>query len=410
MRLVRSSNPIWFSIPTSLAFLALTLRLLPSALAITFPGLVFISTVLFLISLVGFALTSVLFLARLLSPPHIRLRHRSLPLIERDSVELGFVQYWPAGFALSAVAFGSCAVAEGRVANARAWAIAVYACWWITAAWMAGTGFFILAVYMSHSPVLVRSKTSPGRALPLIAVLSGVTGGATVALVGGVMCLPGSGAAPAGFETGTGKIISDAMAAPVVMFSYCSLGALLLLAVMTYAVAMHELLLVTGWPPPELTSVMFHLVGPLGQCSAALLVLGEASGTGRFLGDLDPVQRKLKKISPSTAAALPGAPINVVSAFCGMLLFGTAVLWFVLALIALCYRMYRRELEWSSTWNGAVFPLGTLAISSLWLSFELQSAFFRILTCILLIICLVAFLVVSVFNARSAVRSRVFRP
>ncbi|KAK4164345.1 voltage-dependent anion channel [Cladorrhinum sp. PSN259] len=410
--------------PASLAFVALILRLLPSTLSISFPGLVTISTVLFLVALAGYAVTSVLFLARLLSPPNIRLRHRSLPLIERDSIKLGFVQYCPAGLALSAAAFGSFAVAEGRVPDRKGWAMAVYVCWWVSAALMAFLGFFTLAVYMSHSTVLVRSKTAHGRGLPLVAVLEGVTGGATVALVGAVMCLPGAGVV-AGFE-GRERIVSDGMAAPVVVFSYCVVGAVLLLALMAYAVVVHELLLVTGWPPPELTSVMFYLVGPLGQCAAALLVLGEAAGTGHYLGDLyrgnrsspglgigvgigeeeDMIRRKVSPLSPP----LPAVPIGVISLLFAMMLFGMAVMWLVLALIAVGYRLHRGELVWNESWNGAIFPLLTLAVCSSWLSFELQSGFFRILTCVLIIICLVKFLVIVAFNARLAVSSSVFRP
>ncbi|KAK4225614.1 voltage-dependent anion channel, partial [Podospora fimiseda] len=353
-----------------------------------------LSTILFLISLVSFSFVSIIFLSRLFSPTHIRLKHRSSPLIERDSVELGFVQYWPAGFALAGVSFGCFAVAEGRVKGR--WAMAVYICWWITALWMGITGFFILGAYMSHSTVLVRSKTSPGRGLPLIAVLGGVTGGATVVLAGAVMCLPGSGA-----FLEKQKIISDGMAAPVVIFCYCGIGGLLLLAVLTYAVVMHELLLVTGWPPPELTGVMFYLVGPLGQSAGALLILGEVVGNGHYLGDLD------NRTGGRKTGGLPIA--TTVSVFFGMLLFGMGGFFLILAIVCLVYRAYRRELEWSCTWNGSVFPLGTLAFSSLWLSYELESGFFRILTLVLVIICFGLFVLLLGFNLKMAVRSRVFR-
>lgn len=280
--------------------------------------------------------------------------------------------------------------------------------WWVSAAWMTITGFFILSVNMSQSAVFVRSKTSPGRGAPLVAVLTGTMGVATVALVGGVMCLPHAGVAGIleGKEGKQGKIISDELAAPVLVVAFSALGGAMVMALMVHAVCMHELILVTGWPSPALTGVMFYLVGPLGQLAAGFLVVGEAARSGGYLDDLGSGGRARPSgedtIQPKVLA---GLPIDVISLLLALLLIGAAFIWLVLALISLVHGVVRGGLEWNPTWNGVVFPLATLAMSSLWLCYEFESPFFRVLTCVLVIICFVSMLVNIGFTIRLAVAS-----
>ncbi|KAK4176606.1 voltage-dependent anion channel-domain-containing protein [Triangularia setosa] len=413
---LQSITPLCFATPASLALLAMLFRLLPR-ISIDFRGLRTISDVFFMADLILFSIFTVLFLLRLALCPR---RHLTLPIIERDSLQFTYFPLWASSF-LGLVLFAGFVVAEGRVHPARGWGIAVYVCWWIGMVWAVVTGFSILTVLMSGSS-RVKGKTAHGRFAPLLAVLGGVTGVATGALIGAAICLPGVGVRP-----DQDRIFADKMAEPVIFFSFCAVGAVLVLTMIVYSVLMHELLLVTGWPPPELTTAIFFFIGPLGQGGAALLFLGDAAGkvvfppspnysadigsvptaTGSGTGGDDgtipiggiAIQRKL---SPSLASL----PLNMIGLIFSLLLGGMAITWLMLAFINLFLRLSRRELCWNSSWNGLVFNIATISITSLWLSLSLESPFFRIATCVLLILALLTCFGNLVCFARLAITRR----
>ncbi|KAK0672397.1 voltage-dependent anion channel [Cercophora samala] len=377
-------------------------RLLPR-INIDFRGLRTISDVFFMADLILFSTFTPLFLLRLALYPR---RHLSLPIIERDSLQFAYLPLWATSF-LGLVLFAGFVVAEGRVHPARGWGIAVYVCWWIGMVWAVVTGFSILTVLMSGSST-VKAKTAHGRFAPLLAVLGGVTGVATGALMGAAICLPGVGVRP-----DQNRIFDDRLAEPVIFFSFCAVGAVLVLTMIVYSVLMHELLLVTGWPPPELTTAIFFFIGPLGQAGAALLFLGDAAGkvvfpppanygaeiggvptaTGSGVSGDDGITPAggiaiQHKLSPSLATL----PLNMIGLVFALLLGGMAITWLILAFINLFHRISRRELYWNSSWNGLVFNIATISITSLWLSLSLESPFFRIAACILLVLSLLTLL------------------
>ncbi|KAK4680500.1 hypothetical protein QC764_214060 [Podospora pseudoanserina] len=412
--LLQSASPLWFATPASLALLAMIMRLLPR-ISIDFRGLRTISDVFFMGDLILFSIATPLFLLRVGFYPR---RNLSLPIIERDSLQFAYLPLWATSF-LGLVMFAGFVVAEGRVHPARGWGIAVYVCWWIGMVWAVATGFAILTVLMSSSSV--KSKTAHGRFAPLLAVLGGVTGVATGALIGAALCLPGVGVRPEQH-----RIFDDRLAEPVIFFSICAVGAVLVLTMIVYSVLMHELLLVTGWPPPELTTAIFFFIGPLGQAGAALLFLGDAAGKivfpppanyGSDLGGVVPTATDSgvsgddgvapaegiaiqHKLSPSLATL----PLNMIGLIFALLLAGMAITWLVLAFINLLHRMSRRELYWNSSWNGLVFNIATISITSLWLSLSLESPFFRIATCIFLILSLLTLLGNLVFLVWLAIK------
>ncbi|KAK0708871.1 voltage-dependent anion channel, partial [Apiosordaria backusii] len=376
----------------------LIFRLLPR-ISINFKGLRAISDVFFMGNLILFSIFTPLFLLRLAIYPR---RHVALPIIERDSLQFAYFPLWPCSF-LGLALFGGFVIAEGRVHPAKGWGIAVYVCWWVGMMWAVVSVFAILSVLLSGSSV--KGKTAHGRFAPLLAVLGGVTGVATGALVGAAISLPGLGVRP-----DQGRIFSDQLAEPVIYFSICAVGAVLVLTMVVYSVLMHELLLVTGWPPPELTTAIFFFIGPLGQAGAALLFLGDAAGRVVFAPPPDNstevggvpvptvpggvggddegttpigVQRKL---SPALAAL----PLNMISLIFALLLGGMAVTWMVLAFINLFHRLARHELYWNSSWLALPFNVAAVALTFLWLSLSLESPFFRIATCVLLILALLA--------------------
>ncbi|KAK4138985.1 hypothetical protein BT67DRAFT_431445 [Trichocladium antarcticum] len=376
--------------------------LILSCTPICFAALRPLSTALFLASLALYLPVSVLFLLRILFFPRATLR---AVVHDRDTsgLELGYLSAWPTAFVLY-VLFAAFAVAEGDVGGraGRALVLAVYVLWWVGAAWAAATVLFVLAVLLG-SRGRAGNRTPGGRVAPLIGFLVGMTSVATVALVGGLVV---------GLRTREGEVVLAAgLAAPVVVFSFCAVGAVLFLSGFDYAVVLHELVLVTGWPPQEQTSVVFSLVGPLGQCAAALLVLANAArrdgdgpgatpgiGIGAVVGS--------RAVTGLTAMR----PLQLVCVLLALLAGGMAVTWLMLAFITVFYRLCRGELFWNPSWNGVVSPVVTLAILSVLLGRELESPFFGIAACVIIISSALMLIVNLAFTVRLVVSAKEKKP
>jgi tellurite resistance protein TehA-like permease len=167
-------------------------------------------------------------------------------------------------------------------------------------------------------------------------------------------------------------------------------------------VLMHELVLVMGWPPMEHAATVFTLLGPLGQCASALIVLADAAGRpdGSVL-----LERGV--VEPRMVVGLAAmAPLKVVSLLLALLMGGMATVWLLLGIVTISYRLGRKELAWNPSWNEIVSPLATLAILSILLAAELGSGFFRIAACVLIISCVLLVVVNFGFTARLAVIAR----
>lgn len=376
-----------------------------------------LSTALYLAALAFFAAASALFLLRLALYPR---RTGRAALAERDAsgLELGYLAAWPAAWSLL-VALGGYAAAEGRVGAeqpSRAFVLVVYAAWWAGAVWSVATYLFVLGLLLS-ARVRSTSRTAGGRFAPLVGMLVCVSGMATVALVGGL--LASLRMSPKEGWSGTGAtgqpILSPALVAPVVLFSFCAVGAALFTAEFNYAVLLHELILVTGWPPPEQTAAVFSMVMPQAQCAAAVLVLGDAafqrdglrvvaagnSGHAGGGGDGAVVNGTILIAGLATME-----PLELVCVVLALLMGGMAVVWLLVALYALFYRMARRELAWNPSWNGIVAPMATLAILSILLGMKLDSPFFRIAACVFIVLAALILVVNFGFAARLAVTAK----
>jgi len=193
-----------------------------------------------------------------------------------------------------------------------------------------------------------------------------------------------------------GRAIPVRLAAPVVMFCFTTTGCALLAAAGADAVLLHELLLVTGWPPAENAAALFYPVGPPALTATALQFLGNA------------VVGSVQELGGDHLGELPTAVIadalNVVCVLLALLLTGMAAAWLLLALVGLVYRVSHGEAEWSPSWNGAVFPLAALALCTSQLASGFSSRFFGILICILLIFSVLGFLINVGFALRQAMK------
>jgi len=98
----------------------------------------------------------------------------------------------------------------------------------------------------------------------------------------------------------------------------------------------------------------------------------------------------------SGAAFLTNTAPTLISVPCillALLLLGIAVVWFMLALVAMGCAAVRRELRWSMDWHGVILALAALGLSTLMFGAELDSGFFRVVACVLLVVVVVGFLV-----------------
>ncbi|KAK3369895.1 voltage-dependent anion channel-domain-containing protein [Podospora didyma] len=394
--LVQDFGPIWFTWPINAGIIGLLLRLLPSRFQ--FRGLQALSTIAFLVSLSSFVLISSIFLLRL-----AWFRRRDVREIvgsgvvnaedaeTADAADLGYLACWPTAW-LTLVAFAALVAAEENtdhaVYNFRAVGLAAYVAWWVGAAWVVFALIFALAgLFARPRPGL---KTGEGRFAPSLALLICGFGLATLALVGGILVLR------LGVPSGRREIpvVSLGLAGPVVVFSLFAAGAALLVSLAVYAVLLHELLLVTGWPPPEQTGAVFLCVGPLAQCAAALQFLGDAVNSmfGGISGEsvIDGGEGGGDGV---TVVPAFGLPLRIVCTLLAMLLAGAAAIWLFLAFVAVAYRAVRRELAWQQSWNGIVLSVAALALATLRFGVELDSGFFQVVTCVLLVFCVVVFLV-----------------
>ncbi|KAK0619084.1 voltage-dependent anion channel-domain-containing protein [Immersiella caudata] len=386
--LVQDFNPLWFTIPLNTTILSLLFRLLPSHF--NFPGRSTISLVLITLALVLFAITSFLFLLRLVWFRRSAYDEISssagddiLPLATGEVPRGGmygasgtgflFLPCWPAVW-LGIVAFAALDGAEAQIGNRpTSFVRFAYVGWWVGVVWTVLV-FFTMLGWILSSPRAGR-RTPGGQLSKIMALVVMTSVLAMVGWVGGLL----------GLELGGGEVISVQLLGPVVVFSFCAIGAAVVLAFFGFAVLMHELVLVTGWPPPEQTSNMFFLVGPMGQGAAASLYLGAAvERCVDIAGDRN------RGSVPSPRAA---QSVHVVCILLALFLVSMAVVWLVLSFMAVLFRLSRRELQWNPTLNGTVFPVASLGFAMAQLSDVLQSRFLGVLDCVLLVLSSVFFIV-----------------
>ncbi|KAK4445826.1 voltage-dependent anion channel-domain-containing protein [Podospora aff. communis PSN243] len=390
--LIQDFGPLWFTLPLSTATLSLHLRLLPSPFH--FPSAPTLSLILITLTLVLFSLFTLLFLTRLawfrraaydeissaagedglvLAAPSTSAGDAPPLMYGASGAGFLFLPCWPATWLLI-VAYAVLDAAEAQVGR-RQTAFVRFAVvgWWVGAAWMVGVLFCVLGWLLS-SPRAGR-RTPGGRFARPVALVVVTAGLATVGWVGGLL----------GLELGGGEAVGVGVLGPVVVFSFCAVGATAVMVVMVFAVLTHELVLVTGWPPPEQTSNMFFLVAPLGMGSVALLYLGAA------------VVKSVQIVGEGDRGEVPTAgaaeSVDVVCVLLGLFLVGMAAFWLALSFMTVVFRLSRRELQWNPTLNGVVFPVASLGIAMAQFGDVFQSRFFGIVSCVLLGLASVLFIV-----------------
>ncbi|KAI9677363.1 MAG: hypothetical protein M1822_008170 [Bathelium mastoideum] len=362
--LVEDFGPVWFTWCMNAGIIAIILHQFPYQ----FHGIGVLSTIAFMIDFTLFILFSVIFLL------HFALFRRQAwrELIE-DPSALGLFASWPIAW-MTLVSFIALTVSQASWGG-HAFTIVAYVMWWIGAAWVLGTLLFVVIILIN------RHEASHAKLPPVIIIPT--VGVATVATIGGLL-------------SSYALNISARLAVPVIIFSFCVAGIGLLTATVLYTILFHQLF-ANGWPEPEQIGTMFVFVGPMGQTATALQMLGTAADTFNRFGGYD------KGTFLTMTAAMP---LDIACILIALMLSGFGVVALILAFSGMLFRLFRRELRWTVSWNAIIFPTGTLTTSMLMFSIEMNSPFFRVITAILLVFLLIVFFVNLGFTAWEIFRGR----
>lgn len=346
----------WYSIIMSTGILGILYHQQPYQ----FTGLRIISTIMYVLSVVLFALFSV--------PTILRwtVFHGVAVSRTQGSIDEVPLLACPPIAWLQIAALTSLCVSNSYWGG-NAWTVVAVVFWWFGAAWMVTTSLGICIDLFTHNFASDRQLS------PAIFIQS--VGIATAAAVGGLICR-------------YGYDVSPGLAVPVLIFSYLLTGFALFLSLELYSVFFNKLL-TTGWPPPPKVPGMFFLVGPLGQVPAAFMLIGSAASTG---GDFAGYNRG------TFLTSMSGSTVSSAGTLIALAILGHDLFWMVIAFYGVIGSILKREAAYSLMWWALIFPLGTTTTSFIALSVNLNSSTFRVLAAIFTIFLTCAYLTNWVFT------------
>jgi tellurite resistance protein TehA-like permease len=318
-----------------------------------FRGLPVLSTIAFVIDLALFVVFSLIFITRF-----VWFKKEAYYEVTGDINELALGVCWPIAWQTLSSLTGL--IASNAYWGGHAFTLVSYVMWWFGTAWILGYLLFTFVTLIRRHDAFDR-QLPPSIVIPAVAVATDATTGGLIA--------------------NYADDISSRLAIPIIIVSFLLVGIGLIMSFFLYTYLLHGLL-VDGWPAPEKIASMWLFVGPMGQCAAALQILGSSAQIyGRFA-----VYNKGTFLTESAAA-----PLDVACILLGLLLSGMGSIWALLALIAMIEKAWQGQLKWNMSWNSIIFPTGTLTTSFLLFSTELDSPAFRAITTGMVILLVVVF-------------------
>lgn len=318
-----------------------------------FHGLPVLATIAFVIDLVLFIIFSVIFILRF-----IWFGKQAYHEITNSTNELALGACWPIGF--QTISSLICLIVSNASWGGHAFTIVGYVLWWFGSAWMLA---YLLFTFIT---VIRRHKAFDPR-LPATIIIPAV-GVSTMATTGGLI---------ASYSYG----ISARLAVPIIIVSFMLTGIGVFMALFLYTYLLQSMF-TDGWPPPAQIASVWLFVGPMGQSAAAIQLLSSAASTyGQFAA--------YNKGTFLTASA--ASPLDVASILLALWMNGMGVVWALMAFVAMVESAWKKELKWNLTWNGIIFPTGTLTTSFLLLSIAMDSPAFRVVTTGLVIFMVLVF-------------------
>lgn len=335
------------------------ISLLTHQLPYQFHGLKIISTIFYIIDLVLFIFFSIAFILRF-----VLYRGTAYQEITNDQNELMLCGCWPIAFmTLTSLT----ALITSNAYWGHSFTIVAYVMWWFVTLWAL---VFLLWIFTT----LIRKHDAKDVRLSTMVILPAVS----------VSTAAVEGAAIAAFTYN----LDDRLGVPVIIVSFMLVGTGILFGLMLSTYLFHRLL-ADGWPPPAMTASVFIFIGPCGQSAAALQLLGSAANKYHFFA-------RYNRGTLFTAEA--AEPLQIACILVALLLTGLGIIWLMFSVAAMIERAVQKELEWTPGWNSIIFPTGTLCTAFLLFGIDLDSTAFNVVTCILLIILVIVYLVNVVFT------------
>lgn len=320
-----------------------------------FNGQDVIAGVFFAVDLVLYIIFSAIFILRF-----VWFRKAAYEEIASSMVELTFMACWPISF--MTLTTGVAVIISNTSWGGHPFSIVSYVMFWIVSLWDL---LILLWAFIS----LIRRHEAYDNRMPFSIIIPAVSV-ATMAITGANVAV-------------FAKDLSARLAIPMMILSFNWVGVGILLGIILYVYLFHSLLS-QGWPSPDQTPTMFILVGPMGQSAAALQLLGMAANTKHRFADYNTGTF----LTAEAAQGLDSACILVALLFNGL-----GVIWLFLGIYAMIERTLKKELRWTPSWNAIIFPNGTLATSFSVFALEMDSAAYKVITCILIIALVVVYFV-----------------
>ena len=274
----------------------------------------------------------------------------------------------------------------------RVLAMIAYVMWWIGVAWMTGTLVFVMGVLTgalggpSERWMLRKGAGAGGEEEEEVRItmprclLSSAFGMGLVAAVGGLLV-------SVLVKLGT---ISVGMAATVLVLAFCVVGVAVFTTLFLYAVLQQEMIHVESQESIPLVMLSLWMAGTVSVCGAAVLMLGSAAeDVSAILGDTNGHGGQEGNLfTPATAQIA-----HIVCTILALLLLGLVALLFIFTLVGFVSLSIRGRLSWKVQWSDGVIPVAALALLMVQFRAESDSAFFGIVTCLLVVAAAAALLI-----------------
>ncbi|KAK5089569.1 hypothetical protein LTR70_005894 [Exophiala xenobiotica] len=211
-----------------------------------------------------------------------------------------------------------------------------YVLWWIGMIWV-----FVTAVVVICT--LIYTGAQSDRTMTPVLFMAPV-GLATAGAEAGFITIDGNG------QGG----MDSRLAVPMIIVGYFAVGVAFFMAILLYTVYFHRLL-TAGWSSPATRAGLFILIGPCGQLSTALELLGESANQYMRFAQYKPTAVQPPKIGTFWTAET-GRGVDGAGILLALLFLGFDYLWFCIAIVGVADVFIRRQATYSLTWWSIVFP------------------------------------------------------
>ncbi|KAJ2157392.1 Plasma membrane sulfite pump involved in sulfite metabolism [Coemansia sp. RSA 552] len=213
---------------------------------------------------------------------------------------------------------------------------------WIIGVVFSLLSFLIIPFLVTSHQRHILTKVNATLLLPVVPTVVAATGGAVVA-----------------------SVHSGSTAVAVVLISYIlwAMGvgvAMMLIVLYLVRLVLYKL------PPKETIASAFIPLGPLGQSSYCIQLLGTQA----------------QRLFPQALPQIPqlGEVLNVLGFLLGLFIWALAVWWITHGIYAVVYTRIQGPVPFNLGWWALIFPTGTFATSSYGLWLSTGYTFFRVLT------------------------------